>query len=52
MKIIHGQARLGDVKRNFSDTTKAKTQLGWEAEIDVDTGIQKTVDWFCDQERK
>jgi UDP-glucose 4-epimerase len=47
MKIIHGQARLGDVKRNFSDTTKAKTQLGWQAEVDVDTGIQRTVDWFC-----
>lgn len=55
MHIVYGQPRLGDVKRNYSDTTKAKQRLGWEAKVDLDTGIKRTVDWFVskrDDERK
>ena len=46
MKIIYGQPRLGDVKRNFSDTTKAKKLLGWECKWALDMGLQETVKWF------
>ncbi len=46
LDIRYGEKRLGDVMRNFSDTTKAKKQLGWQATIELDTGIDKTLDWF------
>jgi UDP-glucose 4-epimerase len=38
--------RLGDVQRNFSDTSKAQRVLGWESKVDVEEGIRKTVEWF------
>ncbi len=40
------EPRLGDVKRNFSDTTKAKNILGWECGWQLDKGVQRTVEWF------
>ena len=40
------EARLGDVKRNFSDTTKARRILGWECRWDLEQGLEKTVGWF------
>jgi len=45
-EIRYGEARQGDVLRNFSDTTKAKEKLGWQATTTVDQGLLKTVDWF------
>ena len=46
MTIQHGEPRLGDVKRNFSDTSKAKKVLNFEARINLEEGIARTVDWF------
>ena len=46
VNIIHGDARLGDVMRNFSDTTKAKDQLGWVAKTELKEGLFKTSQWF------
>jgi UDP-glucose 4-epimerase len=46
MTISHDQPRLGDVKRNFADTTKAKNMLGWECRMPLENGIEKTVDYF------
>jgi UDP-glucose 4-epimerase len=44
--LEHSSSRRGDVRRNFSDTAKAKKLLGWEAEVDLREGIMRTVDWF------
>jgi UDP-glucose 4-epimerase len=38
--------RLGDVKRNFSDTTKAEKMLGWRSKWSLNQGIEQTVQWF------
>lgn len=46
LDIKYGEKRLGDVMRNFSDTTKAKTQLSWQAKTDLSAGIKTTIDWF------
>ena len=48
-EIRYGEARQGDVLRNFSDTTKAKEKLGWQATTTVDEGLKKTVGWFLAQ---
>lgn len=44
--LTYGAPRLGDVKRNFSDTTKARTVLNWQPEFDLREGLRKTVRWF------
>ncbi|MEM0896691.1 MAG: NAD-dependent epimerase/dehydratase family protein [Verrucomicrobiota bacterium] len=46
VEVMHGEKRLGDVMRNFSDTTKAKEVLGWSSETELANGLRKTVDWF------
>ncbi len=38
--------RTGDVRRNFSDTSKAGKMLGWNAETGIAEGLKRTVDWF------
>lgn len=52
IKVRHTLPRLGDVRRNFSDTSKAKRMLGWEAEMELGEGIRRTVEWFKQQERE
>lgn len=47
IEILLSERRLGDVYRNFSDTTKARKVLGWQQGMDLRQGIQKTVNWFC-----
>jgi UDP-glucose 4-epimerase len=44
--VKHSSERAGDVKRNFSDTSKAKSILGWANEWDLDSGLQNTINWF------
>jgi UDP-glucose 4-epimerase len=44
--IAHSAPRKGDVRRNFSNTSKAKKILGWQAEVNLQEGIKRTVDWF------
>jgi len=46
MRIIYGKKRPGDVMRNYSDVSKAKKILKWEAKVDIDTGIRKTIQYF------
>lgn len=47
--VCYGDARLGDVMRNYSDTSKAKRVLGWQAEVTLEKGLEKTVQWFLDK---
>ncbi len=46
MSVKYDEPRLGDVKRNYSDTTKAKEILGWTTSMDIEEGIDLTVDYF------
>lgn len=44
---IHFSApRVGDVNRNFSDTSKAKNLLNWEAKVNLCDGLKRTVQDF------
>ena len=47
-KVAIGNAgpRVGDVRRNYSDVSKAKTRLGWQARVDLEEGLRRTVRWF------
>jgi len=44
--IVHDAPRRGDVMRNYSDTSKAKRMLSWQAEVDLKSGLAMTLDWF------
>lgn len=46
IQIRHAAPRQGDVKRNFSDTSKAAKILGWQPEFDLQTGLQRTAQWY------
>ncbi len=46
VSIVHGQSRLGDVKRNYSDISKAKRILGFSPEFDLDKGLRNTFEYF------
>ena len=41
-------ARKGEVRRNYADTSKAERMLGWKAEVGLDEGLRRTVDWFVE----
>ena len=49
LKTGYGSARLGDVKRNYSDITKASRILDWSAQVSLEEGIKRTVAWFLDR---
>ena len=46
IKILNLEKRLGDVMRNYSNTTKANKILDWYARTDLKEGIKKTIDYF------
>lgn len=46
IEVINSNPRLGDVLRNFSDTTKAKKVLGWECKVNLTTGLEAVVNSF------
>ena len=48
VEVRHTDARRGEVRRNFADTSKAKRFLGWQAEMDLDEGLRRTVAWFVE----
>ncbi len=43
MIIKHGEERLGDVNRNYSDTSKALKMLNWLPKTDLKTGLILTI---------
>lgn len=45
-QVIKTETRLGDVKRNYSDTSKAKRLLGWMPRMELAKGVRLTVDWL------
>ncbi|HHH55351.1 MAG TPA: NAD-dependent epimerase/dehydratase family protein, partial [Bacteroidetes bacterium] len=44
--LRHGEKRVGDVMRNFSDTRKANSLLSWRVKTNLLEGLEKTVLWF------
>ena len=46
LDIKYGKKRLGDVMRNFSDTSKAEQQLSWKTKTNLFDGIIKTIEYF------
>ncbi len=48
--ITYVTDRPGHDARYAIDAGKLETELGWKAELDFDSGIEKTVRWYLDNE--
>ena len=46
--VKNSEKRLGDVMRNYSDTSKAKMILGWSPQVNQEMGLEHTVKYFND----
>ena len=44
--VVNDDTRLGDVKRNYSDTSKARTKLGWQPAMTQEEGLKRTIEYF------
>jgi nucleoside-diphosphate-sugar epimerase len=51
VSIIHGVPRLGDVRRNYSDISKAREVLGFEPKYDLEKGQKETLNYYISRER-
>lgn len=45
-EVTFSERRLGDVMRNYSDTSKAARMLGWQAQMALPQGLRETFAWF------
>lgn len=45
-EVLYEPARLGDVKRNYSDISKARKVLGWEPKIELKNGLLSTIEYY------
>lgn len=48
---IHGPAKLGETRAIYLDARKARSILGWEPQVDLREGLEKTVAYFRTSER-
>jgi UDP-glucose 4-epimerase len=39
----HAPERLGELRQSVLDPTRAREELGWEAKVDLDEGLEKTL---------
>lgn len=47
-KEVHGPAKMGEQMRSVIDCSKLKQELGWEPEVNLTEGLEKTVAYFKD----
>ena len=45
-KIVYEKERKGEVKRNYSDISKARGMLGFEPRWGLEAGLEATFNWF------
>jgi nucleoside-diphosphate-sugar epimerase len=43
---IHEPERPGDVRHSLADISKAEQVLGYHPQVDLETGLRLTIDWF------
>ena len=49
VSALNSHPRTGDVRRNYSDTSKAARMLEWKSKTSLEAGLDVTVRWFLDK---
>jgi nucleoside-diphosphate-sugar epimerase len=49
-KIDHKPFHVADLIETWADISKAKNLLGWEPQVSLDEGLEKSVDWYIDNQ--
>jgi len=49
VNLTYAEERAGEVRRNFSDISKAQRMLGWKPTWPLEKGLKATVEWFIKQ---
>ena len=44
----HTESRSGEIYRNYADISKAKKILGFNPKVELEEGIEETIDWFLE----
>jgi UDP-glucuronate 4-epimerase len=44
--VIHHPFPAADMTANLADVTKAGQLLGWEAQVGLEEGIERTIAWY------
>ncbi len=47
-RVLHGDADPADSKATHANISKASELLGWTAQVPVEEGIDRTVDWYLE----
>jgi dTDP-L-rhamnose 4-epimerase len=47
--VVTEEARAGDIRHCFADVELARETLGFEPEVELETGIAELVEWLADQ---
>jgi UDP-glucose 4-epimerase len=46
----HSARPVGEVLHTYLDSSKARRDLGWEAQVSLEEGLRRTVEWFRSQQ--
>lgn len=49
--LVNHHRRPGQVRRHISSTDKARRLLAWEAETPFERGLEKTIQWYVENQR-
>jgi CDP-glucose 4,6-dehydratase len=50
---IQGEGKPhGEIDQQYLDSSQAKQTFGWEPKVDLETGLQHTIDWFKEHATK
>jgi len=50
-EVVCKEARTGDVRRNYSDISKARKMLGFEPKWTIEEGLKKTLGWYLNEKQ-
>ncbi len=45
-RALRAQPRPGDIRHSVADIRAARRLLGYQPQVDVVTGLQRTVEWY------
>lgn len=51
-KARHDEARPGDIRHSFADTTRARKLLGYRVVCDFEEGLARTVKWYRENRKR